>query len=330
MSKTTLSKIKHIVENDRRKGGADLADIHDQRPAENAQRPGTPTPPRSASLRTPSSGSPALPPPSLLAPPIAKAERTTSDIKTIDPPPHARQAPVRHPAIASNPRDSFPAMGRGTFYGPKAKRPPEKKTRITAAAIADLYEVEGQLTMRELSERYGIPSSTLYRWAKKTGYRAKNGTPPSPISNEAAQMIRRDLSRMTTAELAERYAVPYHVLYHWLKKEHLSARKVSSFPASIQEELRKRCRTSSLKDLALEYGLSQQAMRRRLQDIGCFSDGKGGFLVVDGEMVGEIIVCYQQRGMEEAAQVSCTTKTAIKSFLKHHGYPFDRSLYNNA
>lgn len=318
MSKTTLSKIKHIVENDRRKSGADLADIHDQRPAENTQGPETPTPPRSSSLWTPSSGSPALPPPSLLAPSIATAERTTSDIKTLDPPPHARQAPVRHPAIASNPMGSFPSMSRGALYTQKAKRPPEKKTHITAAAIADLYEVEGQLTMRELSERYGIPSSTLYRWAKKTGYRAKNGTPPSPISDETAQMIRRDLDRMTTTELAERYAVPYHVLYHWLRKEHLSARKVSRFPASIQEELRERCRTSSLKDLALEYGLSQQAMRRQLQDIGCFSDGKGGFFVVDGEMAGEIFACYQQRGMEETARMSCTTKTAIQSFLRRY------------
>ena len=135
MSKITLSKIKHIVKKDRRKSGADLSDVHDQRPAENVQRPGTPTPPQSASLRTPSSGSPALPPPSLLAPPIAKAERTTSDIKTIDPPPHARQAPVRHPAIAANPRDSFPAMGRGTFYGPKAKRPPEKKVSASKDGV---------------------------------------------------------------------------------------------------------------------------------------------------------------------------------------------------
>lgn len=330
MSKTTLSKIKHIVKKDRRKSGADLSDVHDQRPTENSQGPETSTPPRSSSLRTPSSGSPSQPPPSLLTPPIAKAGRTTSDIKTADPPQHTQQDPIRHPAITSSPRDSFPSMGRGAFYVQKAKRPPEKRAHITAAAIADLYAIEGQLTMSELSERYGIPSSTLYRWAKKTGYRAKDGTPPSPISDEAAQMIRRDLSRMTTAELAERYAVPYHVLYHWLKKEHLSARKVSSFPAAIQEELRERCRTSSLKILALEYGLSQQVMRRRLQDIGCFSDGKGGFLVVDEEMVGEIFACYQQRGLAEAAQVSCTTKTAIKSFLKHHGYPFDRSLYNNA
>lgn len=276
MSKTTLSKIKHIVQEDR------------------------------------------------------GSKRTTSSIKTADPPQHTQQGPVRHPAITSSPRDSFPSMGCGTFYAQKAERHPEKRAHITAAATADLYAVEGQLTMRELSERYGIPSSTLYRWAKKTGYRAKDGTPPSPISDEAAQMIRRDLSRMTTAELAERYAIPYHVLYHWLRKKHLSARKVSSFPASIQEELRERCRTSSLKILALEYGLSQQVMRRRLQDIGCFSDGKGGFLVVDGEMTGEIIACYQQRGLVEAAQMHRTTKTAIKSFLKHHGYPFNRSLYNNA
>lgn len=316
MSKITLSKIKHIVKNDRRKSGADLSDVHDQRPEENAQGSETSTPPRSSSLRTPSSGSPSQPPPSLLAPPIAKAGRTTSGIKTADPPQHTQQDPIRHPAIASSPRDSFPAMGRGASYDQKTKSPPEKRAHFTVAAIADLYAVEGQFTIRELSERYGIPSSTLYRWAKKTGYRAKDSTPPSPISDEAAQMIRRDLSRMTTAELAERYAVPYHVLYHWLKKEHLSARKVSSFPASIQEELRERCRTSSLRVLAQEHGLSQQAMRRRLQDIGCFADGKGGFLVVDEEMARKIISCYQQRGLAEAAKVFCTTRIAVKSFLK--------------
>lgn len=281
MPRTTLSKIRQIIDTDKRKSWPDLPDGQDR----HGQRPL---------------------PSSMAGDPTATGYTPRQD--------HAI-------SLVDTPKDSFPDKALAFSYRPRKKEPQKKRAHITATTKKELMALEGQATIRELSERYGIPPSTLYRWAKKTGYRAKKGTPPSPIPAKTAQMIREDLDRMTTAELAKRYDIPYHVLYHWLKKEELSARKTSSFPIEIQKELRERCRTAPLKDLAQEYGLSQQAMRRRLQDIGCFSDGKGGFLIVDDEIAGAIVSCYQQKGLEEAARIASTTKAAIKSFLKRYCDP---------
>ena len=46
--------------------------------------------------------------------------------------------------------------------------------------------------------------------------------------------------------------------------------------------------TFSLKVLAKEYDLSEQAMRSRLKNIGCFPDGKGSFFIVN-DLINDII-----------------------------------------
>lgn len=86
---------------------------------------------------------------------------------------------------------------------------------------------------------------------------------------------------MNMVELAKKNNIPYHTLYYWLKRQGLIAKKSSEFPIHIQQELRKKCQYSSLKDLAYEYGLSEQTMCSRLKNIGCFPDGKGSFFVVN-------------------------------------------------
>lgn len=194
---------------------------------------------------------------------------------------------------------------------------PPHKVYITPEIEEKMKNVEGAFTIRELSEKFHIPAPALYRWARINRYKAKNGNRSSPIPVSTRQQIISSLDSMTTCDLAREYDIPYHILYHWMKKEGLSARNVSGFSPDIQKEIREKCRTFSLKTLALEYGLSQQAMRSRLRRIGCFSDGKNGFLVVDGQIGAEIEAFYKENGLEKTASAFHTTRTAIKSFLKY-------------
>ena len=184
--------------------------------------------------------------------------------------------------------------------------------------------VEGASTIRELSDKYGIPAQALFRWARKNHYNYKSGLPHSPLSPKTEQEIRASLPTMSTAQLSKAYGIPYHILYHWMKKRGLTAKKTSEFPAMLQKELLKKCRIDSLKTLAQEYGLSQQVMRSRLQSMGCFSDGKGGFLIVEGQMDQEILACFMEKGLAETAKEFHTTVTAVKSFLRKNGNIIDQ------
>ena len=181
-----------------------------------------------------------------------------------------------------------------------------------------LWQVEGTFTIKELSQQFNLPSPTLYYWAKKNNYQAKNGNTSSSISGELQEKLLSQLNTMSIAELAKENNIPYHTLYYWLKKQGLTAKKASIFPIHIQQELRKKCERLSLKDLAQEYGLSEQTMRSRLKNIGCFSDGKGSFFIVNDLIGEEIISCYQKNGINKTAQKFNTTKTAIKSYLKKY------------
>ena len=121
---------------------------------------------------------------------------------------------------------------------------------------------------------------------------------------------------MSIAELAKEHNISYHTLYYWLKKQGFTAKKSSEFPRHIQQELREKCQNTSLKNLAQEYGLSEQTMRSRLKNIGCFPDGKGGFLIIDNLVNKEILSYYQKNGITKTAEKFHTTQTAIKSYLR--------------
>lgn len=195
---------------------------------------------------------------------------------------------------------------------------PGRKPSISPECKKMLMKVEGVFTIKELSQQFNLPASILYYWAKKNNYQTKNGNTSSSISDELQKKLLGQLSTMSIAELAKENNIPYHTLYYWLKKQGLTAKKASEFPIHIQQDLRKKCQNSSLKILAQEYGLSEQTMRYRLKNIGCYPDGKGGFFIVNGLIREEIISCYQKNGIIATSQKFNTTKTAIKSYLKKY------------
>lgn len=183
-----------------------------------------------------------------------------------------------------------------------------------------LKEVEGKFTIKELSEKLNISTSVLYYWAKKNHYRPKNGNVQTSIPAELQDEILKHLNTMSIAELARKYNIPYHTLYYWIKNQGTTAKKTSEFPLSIQQELREKCHTSSLKALVKEYGLSEQTMRSRLKDIGCFSDGKGSFLITNIFTDKEILSYIKENDIAETAKKFHTTKIALKSYLKEQVY----------
>lgn len=195
---------------------------------------------------------------------------------------------------------------------------PDQKPSISPEYEKMLWQVEGTFTIKELSQQFSLSVSALYYWAKKNNYQTKNGNISSSISDELQGKILNQLNTMSIAELAKKNNLPYHTLYYWLKKQGLTTKKASEFPIHIQQELRKKCETSSLKILAQEYDLSEQTMRSRLKNIGCFPDGKGSFFIVNDLIDEEIISCYQKNGINETAERFNTTKTAIKSYLKKY------------
>lgn len=196
--------------------------------------------------------------------------------------------------------------------------PPGRKPSISPEYEEILWQVEGIFTIKELSQQFNLPAQALYYWAKKNNYQAKNGNISLSISDELQKKLLSQLNTMSMAELAKENNIPYHTLYYWLKKQGLMAKKSSEFSIHIWQELRKKCETSSLKDLVQEYGLSEQTMRSRLKNIGCFPDGKGGFFIINDLISEEIISCYQKNGINETAERFNTTKTAIKSYLKNY------------
>ncbi len=193
---------------------------------------------------------------------------------------------------------------------------PGRKPSISPEYEEMLWQVEGVFTIKELSQQFNLPAPVLYYWAKKHNYQTKNGNISSSISDELQEKLLNQLNAMSIAELAKKNNIPYHTLYYWLKRQGLTAKKASEFPIHIQQELRKKCETSSLKILAQEYGLSEQTMRSRLKNIGCFPDGKGSFFIINDLINEEIISCYQKNGITETAKRFNTTKTAIKSYFK--------------
>lgn len=195
---------------------------------------------------------------------------------------------------------------------------PGRKPSISPEYEKMLWQVEGTFTIKELSQQFNLPTSALYYWTKKNNYQAKSGNISSSISDELQEKLLSQLNTMSIAELAKKNNIPYHTLYYWLKKQGITAKKASEFPTHIQQELRKKCEISSLKVLAQEYGLSEQTMRSRLKNIGCFPDGKGSFFIVNDLIDKEIISCYQKNGINETAERFNTTKTAIKSYLKRY------------
>lgn len=195
---------------------------------------------------------------------------------------------------------------------------PDRKPSISPNYEELLWQVEGTFTIKELSQQFNLPAPILYYWAKKNNYQAKRGNISSSISDELQKKLLSQLNTMSMAELAKKNNLPYHTLYYWLKKQGLTAKKSSEFSIHIWQELRKKCETSSLKDLAQEYGLSEQTMRSRLKNIGCFPDGRGGFFIINDLIREEIISCYQKNGIIETSKKFNTTKTAIKSYLKKY------------
>ena len=331
MAKITLSEIKHLVSKNREKGGtapllqpdpAPLDGTFLPRVSESSLAEGSLNP-----LQSPTD------PPST----VANAHNICRTLHGSYFKPHDPCSTLHAPGAILHPPDSGPHKPDSHLHEPDSHlhKPgntitspncfqsgripavPPHKVYITPEIEEKMKNVEGAFTIRELSEKFHIPAPALYRWARINRYKAKNGNRSSPIPVSTRQQIISSLDSMTTCDLAREYDIPYHILYHWMKKEGLSARNVSGFSPDIQKEIREKCRTFSLKTLALEYGLSQQAMRSRLRRIGCFSDGKNGFLVVDGQMGAEIEAFYKENGLEKTASAFHTTRTAIKSFLKY-------------
>ena len=197
-------------------------------------------------------------------------------------------------------------------HNPVKKRTPA----ITREHEILLKKLEGKFTIKELSDKLNLPLSSLYSWARKHHYQAKNGNIHPSISREVGKKLLEQLNTMSTADLAKEYHLSYHIVYYWLKKQGLCAKKTSAFPEYIQQELREKCHIFSLKELAQNYGLSEQTMRSRLKNIGCFSDGQGGFLIVDESTSEEIKSFYYENDIDKTAVEFHTTKIAIKSFLK--------------
>lgn len=282
MAKITLSEIKHLVSKNREKGGT--APLLQPDPA-------------------PLDGT--------FLPRVSESSLAEGSLNPL-------QSPTDPPSTVANAHESGNTItSPKCFQSSRIPAVPPHKASITPEIEEEMRNVEGAFTIRELSEKFHIPAPALYRWARINRYKAKNGNRSSPIPDSTRQQIISSLDSMTTSDLAREYDIPYHILYHWMKKEGLSARNVSRFSPDIQKEIREKCGTFSLKTLALEYGLSQQAMRSRLRRIGCFSDGKGGFLVVDGQIGAEIEAFYRENGLEKTASAFHTTRTAIKSFLKY-------------
>ncbi len=237
-------------------------------------------------------------------------EPQESEVQNITTPQHSSSTNTS-PNFDNN-TDKICIKKRELLYHPVKKR----KSSITQEKEILLKKFEGKFTIKELSDKLNLPVSSLYYWAKKNHYQTKNGDSNTSISNELDKKILTQLNTMSIADLAKEYHLPYHVLYYWIKKQELSTKKSSAFPLPIQQELREKCRTSSLKILAKEYRLSEQTMRSRLKNIGCFSDGQNGFLIVDEITAEEIKFFYDENGINKTAEKFHTTKIAIKSFLK--------------
>lgn len=212
----------------------------------------------------------------------------------------------------NNNTDNKICIRKKDLYLPVKKR----KSSITQEKEILLKKFEGEFTIKELADKLNLPASSLYYWAKKNHYQTKNRNSHTSISNELGKKILTQLNTMSIADLAKKYHIPYHVLYYWIKKQGLCTKKSSTFPKHIQRELREKCQIFSLKELAQDYELSIQTMRSRLKNIGCFSDGQDGFLIVDEVTAEEIKSFYGENGINKTAEKFHTTKIAIKSFLK--------------
>mgnify|MGYP002471331628 CR=1 FL=1 len=213
----------------------------------------------------------------------------------------------------NNNTDNIICIKRKNPHNPVKKRKPA----ITQEHEILLKKLEGKFTIKELSDKLNLPTSSLYSWAKKNHYQVKNGNIHPSISKELGKKLLNQLNTMSIADLAKEYHLSYHVVYYWIKKQGLCTKKSSTFPEHIQQELREKCYIFSLKELAQNYGLSEQTMRSRLKNIGCFSDGQGGFLIVDESTSEEIKSFYYENDIDKTAAKFHTTKTAIKSFLKN-------------
>ena len=212
----------------------------------------------------------------------------------------------------SNNTDNTICIKRKNPHNPVKKRKPA----ITQEHEILLKKLEGKFTIKELSDKLNLPTSSLYSWAKKNKYQAKSGNIHTSISRELGKKLLEQLNTMSIADLAKEYHLSYHIVYYWIKKQGLCVKKTAVFPEYIQQELREKCYIFSLKELAQNYGLSEQTMRSRLKNIGCFSDGQGGFLIVDESTSEEIKSFYYENDIDKTAAEFHTTKTAIKSYLK--------------
>lgn len=289
MSKTTLEEIKHLVHKNKQKNDKTISVNNNMALVKTAEK---------TSLSTPS----------------------LSNIRTEPMKSQGQNQGNDHEAL--NYQNFYPFINAGNksaFNKEKiSSYLPKNKPSISPGNEKWLKEVEGKFTIKELSKKLNISTSVLYYWAKKNHYHPKSGNVQISIPEELQNEILKRLNTMSIAELARKYDIPYHTLYYWIKKQGITAKKTSEFPLPIQQELRKKCHTSSLKALSKEYGLSEQTMRSRLKNIGCFSDGKGGFLIIDTFTNEEILYYYQENGIIKTAIKFHTTKTAIKNILKHN------------
>lgn len=192
--------------------------------------------------------------------------------------------------------------------------PLSSQNNISAEKITSLVElISGK---GKCSTKYDILLYMKFRLAKLPNISSQELNLMKTIPKELQDEILKRLNKISITELARKYDIPYYTLYYWIKKQGITVKKTSEFPLSIQQELREKCHTSSLKTLAKEYGLSEQTMGSRLKDIRYFSDGKGSFLIVDVFLEEKILSCFKENGIAETAKKFHTTQIAIKSFFK--------------
>lgn len=135
--------------------------------------------------------------------------------------------------------------------------------------VLDAYQA-GSLTLQQISERFGISTSTIANWAKQAGLRRVYRHKTKPAERAAALEDFRS-SALTLREIAEKHGVSLTSVRNWVREEGLTREVTVKHPRSrakskVVRDYRKGKLTVT--EIAEKHGVTLSSVTRWAREAG--------------------------------------------------------------
>jgi len=201
-------------------------------------------------------------------------------------------------------------------------------SEVTTKETATIKEITNRLKSVPISvvaEEFGLAPAEIVDLV----YGKKKEDSAETITQEIADSLWNDEGKYTITELANRYEIKYHALYHWIRQNHYIPKPASNQKKNISDEnqqfIREHSANMSISELSQRTGCSFPSIRRFMIENDL--ESKNALAFTEEELEKILEFARAGKSARELAEMSGITLSSLRNRLKKHGFYPDGTGY---